>query len=196
MKYTKSSDEIKLEKIKILFQFAIMLIASIVLGVCLARVISIDLRSTATANILRHFSPQGTKGVGDFLEYLRYSAFDVIVVVLLVIFSFSFINYIISDIVIVMYGAKLGIASSLLLAIPEVRAFDRFVFFTFKPLLLILIVLFSYKMALFSLEIRRFSNNGRLVADRRKTLSMLLASLAFIGLILIINGLYCLCLYI
>ncbi len=198
LKAKSVNEGIRLEKIKILFQFLIMLVASVVLGVCLSRLFSDELRARAFSDIIRHFSAQAANSSASslFFKYLSFSLFDIISILSLVIFSFSFINYVVSDIIIVIYGTRLGIGASLALALQDIQVFEKIIFFSFRSLIIILIIIFCYKMALYSLELRRFSSNGRFAADKRKTISIIAFALAFLGLILIINGLYCICLYI
>ena len=64
------------------------------------------------------------------------------------------------------------------------------------PLLPILMLVLAYKLAVYSMDIRRFSSSGRLMADKAKIVKMIFATVAVMGSILAVNGLYCLCLYI
>ena len=198
MKIQRSLDEIKTEKAKILLQFVIMLIASLMLGIFVSKLLSEETRQGAFSMMLEHFSSRADQGrLSDMLSsFLRYSAFDVISFIIIFVFSFSFINYIVSDIILVLYGAKLGLSSSLIISASGLKAFDTVLFFIFKPIVVILIALYCYKMALLALDIRRFSSKGRYLSNSKKTLAMLTVSLVFIGSILLINGLYCLFIYI
>jgi hypothetical protein len=174
-----------------------MLAASVFLGVCVSRLFSEQMKIQALNSILCHFSPQrsGEAFLGGFFNFLKFSAPDFFAALIALIFSFSFINYVISDMIIVIYGVKLGIGCALIAA-TGISGIDKLIYFAFRPLLVILIVLFLYRMALMSLSIRRFTQNGRFAPERRSTLTLLLSTLCFCGVIMIINGLYCLCLYI
>lgn len=198
LKIIRNISEASLEKIKIISQFVLMLAASVVLGVCISKAFSAQFMGAALSTILRHFSPHAENVIlkDAFVRYVLFTLPDIITAIILLIFSFSFINYIVSDVVIVVYGVRLGIAASLVSAMQEVGMFDRVMFFVLRSVIPLLVLVLSYKLASSAVDIRIFSSSGRLISDKTKIIQMFLTTLAFVGLVLLLKGLYCLCLYI
>ena len=196
LRQNRDTNNIRLERCKIAFQFTLMVVASIICGICISRMLSDTFISTATNKICQHFfTVKVPRAFFEyFVDYLKISAFDIALITLILIFSFSFINYVISDLILVFAGIRLGFFARLI-ATSGITFADKVAFYIFKPITMAMLFAFSLLMALHSLEIRRFSSNGRLIKNRKKLYSMLICSITFIGLILISNGLYCLCIY-
>jgi hypothetical protein len=197
LKQVRIPKAIRIERYKIAFQFFLMLTASIICGVCLTKILSEGLRSNAYEKIIRHFiSAKIPRTFFEyFVDYIKMSSMDILIILGIFIFSFSFINYVVTDILIVFIGMRFGFGAFLLSSTLNVSFTDKMAFYIFKIIIIVMMFVFSYMMAVYSLEIRRFSSNGRLINSKRKLGSMIICFVTFIGLILISNGLYCLCIY-
>ena len=104
------------EKQKIIFQFVLMTIASIIAGFCFAHLLNAEtLNNSLMANISCFFSDLASGTFSEiFSSYLMLGIIDCLWVCLGFIFTFSFINYIVSDIFLIFSGFKFGINSALI----------------------------------------------------------------------------------
>ena len=189
------------ERSKIIFQFVLMLIASILCGVFFVQILSDNYLDNALVNVSKHFNApfKGHTDIEGILSsYLSYCFFDICCIVLIYIFSFSFISYAVTDITIAFCGFRFGMGIALLwqLAFVRIGFFNCGVFVVLRLLMLVVLLIYSYKMAFYSLRIRISSTNGRAVIFTKGFFSTLLFSLSAVGVTLIIDGLYCLLIYI
>lgn len=189
------------ERCKIVFQFVLMLIASVLCGIFFTRLLSDEYLNSVLFDISKHFNAP-FRELGEpreiLMRYLSYCLSDLCCIVLVYLFSFSFINYAVTDMVIVFCGFKFGLSAALIWKITFVRIgfANCILFFALRGVLLVILLIYSYRMAIYSLHIRRFSSNGRAMIGARDFLNILLLSISVLGSILIINGLYCLLIYI
>ncbi len=189
------SKEIKKEKAKIVFQFALMLVSSVVCGVCLSRLLSEATFVKIGNKIQLYFSCffDGCNKWQDYMSsFLPLNFFDVLCVLILFIFSFSFLNYIVSDIIIILCGFSFGINLSVFCAFfSQIGISSSLLYLICKFLILILISSYAWIMALYSLHLRRFTGNGRAIINKRTLLLVSVLTLTVLGTILMINALYC-----
>lgn len=184
------------EKKKIVFQFALMLISAIIGGFCFSNLLSDSAVSDATLKMTEHFGVSLIKGadISDaFLGYVRFCLPDMICVLLLFVFSFSFVNYVVSDAVLVFLGVRYGINSAIIriASFSVIGVGNSLAYWLLRAATLALFMIFSCRMAFYSLTLRRFSANGRLMIDKRALLSQVLYALTVLGSVFMINGLYC-----
>lgn len=198
---TMRHNALEVEKTKIIFQFVLMLTASVLCGIFFTRLLSYEFLNSTLINVSRHFNAP-FRGCGSFDEilskYLEFCGCDIVCLTLLLLFSFSFINYIISDLVLIFSGFKFGMSIAVIwyFSFARIGFGNSFTFLILRSIALVVILIYSYRMALYSLDIRKFSDNGRVVLNKKHLLSILLFTVNILGLIFIINGLYCLLIYI
>ena len=191
----------QLERSKIIFQFVLMLIASILCGVFFVQILSDSYLDNVLVNVSKHFNApfKGHTDIDGVLSsYLAYSFSDICCIVIIYIFSFSFISYIVTDITIAFCGFRFGVGIALLwrLAFVRIGFFNCGVFVVLRLLMLVILLIYSYKMAFYSLRIRISSTNGRAAIATKGFFSTLIFSASVSGAMLIIDGLYCLLIYI
>ncbi len=196
------SKELELEKRKIVFQFALMLVASVVGGICFSKLLGENIILSLTERISLHFSEQLPK-IGAlaqlFTTLIRITLPDFICIGILFACSFSFVNYIISDAVLVFAGFRFGLNAALikLAGISVIGVGNSLSFWLLRGVMLPILLIFSCKMAFYSLKLRRSSSaNGRIVFDKRATLSMLFLTFTTAIAAFAINLLYCIFIYI
>ena len=149
LKQNRDTNNIKLERYKITFQFALMVIASIICGICISRMLSDMFVSAANDKICQHFfTVKMPRALFEyFVDYLKMSAFDIALITLILIFSFSFINYVISDLILVFAGIRLGFCASLI-ATSGITFADKVAFYIFKPITMAMLLVFSLQVFL------------------------------------------------
>lgn len=193
----EASRDIKTEKAKILFQFILMLIASVVCGIFFSQLLSENVLFEINKKIQLYFSSffYNCYYAEDYLDnFLYLSSFDLISAFILFIFSFSFLNYIVSDIIIISHGFCFGMNLSIfkMISFSQIGTSRSLLYFVSRFILLLLLSFCAYTMALYSLRLRLFTNNGRAIINKKLFLKMFLFTLTMLGTILMINGLYCL----
>ena len=185
MRFTsfRNKSQIRLEKQKIVFQFTLVLVAAFVAGVLFVRLISENALSAISERISKHFLSEATASF-----FIKNCAVDVVCVFVLYLFSFSFINYVISDIILAFVGFRFGIFSRLCVLSDTGNA----IFIFFKLLLLLLIFVYSCKIAMDSLKLKKILPNGRVSVESQTFTQITVLTVIAVVLVFIINGLYCL----
>lgn len=191
--------ETELEKNKIIFQFALMLIASVIGGICFSNLLSEVALEKAALRIISHFGVSSDNGFSRLVwQYLGVCLPDIICALVLFLFSFSFVNYVVSDAVLVFLGFRYGVNSAIIkiTSFSVVGVGNSLSYWLLRAAVLTVFMIFSCRMAFYSLSLRKFSQNGRLVLDRKALLSQMIYTLTVIGLLLMINGLYCIFIFV
>ena len=186
-----------IEKAKIVFQFAVMLIASVIGGMCFSNMLTESAIQRFTAKLYISFNAM-SNDVSFLNIFTEVALIDVICVALLFVFSFSFINYIVSDMVIIFLGFRFGMNAAIikLSGFSQIGACNSLSFWIFKGIILFGIMLYACIAAFKALELRRFGANRRPRINNRSLLHIILFTLVAIVFILAVNGLYCLFVYI
>lgn len=178
------------ENKKILFQFILMLVAALIGGICFIKAVEPHLPPVALNKILANFSnsPLNYVTFGGFIQAVFKAALPYFISTLLVfIFSFSYVCYIISDIILALNGFAAGVSMALLcVSAPQIKMFSATVFIISIILPLIVLFCFTYYSALFSLNIRVRSSNGRMILPPAKLLKFILKTLTALGTYIII----------
>lgn len=190
----KSAD---IEKAKIVFQFAVMLVASVIGGMCFSNMLSSTAIQRFTAKLYISFN--ATSADVSFIDiFTKVAIVDVICVALLFVFSFSFINYIVSDMVIVFLGFRYGMSSAIikLSDFSQIGLGNSLLFWIFKGLILFSIMFYASVAAFKALELRRFGANRRPKINNKSLLHIILFTALAMVFTLAVNGLYCLFVYI
>lgn len=186
-----------IEKAKIVFQFAVMMVASVIGGMCFSNLLSASAIQRFTAKL--YISLNATSADVSFLDiFIKVALVDIICVAILFVFSFSFINYIVSDIVIVFLGFRFGMNAAIikLSGFSQIGVADSLWFWIFKGVILFGIMLYACVAAFKALELRRFGANRRPRINTKALLHIVLSSVVAIAFTLAFNGLYCLLVYI
>ena len=189
------------EKIKILFQFSLMLCISFVGGIMFSNLFSEHLYNNALHKITAHFNYSYSILSNDLnivFSYLKFCIWDILCVFIIFAFSFSFVNYVISDLILVANGFKLGISLSVIWKLTFVRIgfINCLLYVAYNLVLLPLLLIYTYKMAVNSISLKKVSNVGRIIVNRSVFIKMMISSLSFLGLVFIIDGIYFLLIYI
>lgn len=187
------------EACKILFQFVLMLIASFFGGIFFVREFGINFSYKIWDKALLHFSHSHASGATPthiINDVLSSSLIYVISLLLIFIFSFSFINYLVTDILLATNGFCAGLCITLVyicrkqIGIPSFLAFTLFVFAS-----LITVFFFALRMAIYSLELKLDTANGRMRLEPRLIARIALTLLSTLGTLVLLGFLHCLILF-
>ena len=190
-----------IEQIKILFQFLVTLLFAFISGALLCGACSDAFISSSQTVITTHFNSLffGAIRLHDvFSTIITYSLPYIFVMIAIAVLSFSVFNYLVSDIVLLICGVKVGFSITLLLnniffgqSIQGVSVLSFLMFSMFRILILVLVVCFAYRASLFSRNISFRNNNGRYYLEPLKILSFAVITAAHIGALVFTNGVYC-----
>lgn len=163
---------IRLERFKIGFQYTLTLVASLILGYLLPRFLGSELESWQIDALTRHFAlpfaslstlPQM---LGVILSFAAPSLFCLVIIFL---FSFSSLNCLMNNGVLIYSGMRTGYTFSVLVSLLgdgvsatyQPGAFRFAVFIAFKILLLLLMLRYAFRSSDYSYHLRRYSASGR-----------------------------------
>ncbi len=194
-RYSKNSTEA--EKAKIVFQFAVMLILSVVGGICFSNMLTPTAIQRFTAKLYISFNASSSDV--SFLDiFSKIALVDVACVLLLFVFSFSFINYVVSDITILFCGFRFGVNSAVikLAGFEQLGIGNSLVFWILKGLLLLFVLLYACLAAFKSLELRKAGVSRRTTINNKSLFRIVLYTISAIIITLLIDGLYCLLIYV
>ena len=188
------------ERIKILFQYGVMLLGGFFIGTVLPSFLSQATQMNLADTIAQHFALPFSHCQGwlNRISLVSYdSAMDWTLVGISFLFSFSVLNYLISDILLTYMGFRFGICISMLCRLVGserngfvFRPSHLLSFLFFKLLILICLFLYSYRLTAYSYEIKQTFKNGR-ASIRLEYLIPLLGSTLLCGiLIFLIHALY------
>ncbi len=195
-----SSRNTELEKTKILFQFILMLVASVIGGICFSGLLGEQAIFDLTQCLSAHFNTKVTDADISFLlvKVIRTSLIDLCGISVIFVFSFSFINYMITDLLLVFFGFKFGLNASVIAVSGPVSMGigNSLSYWLIKCGVLVIILICACKMAVRSLDMKRHSSdNGRLFFYKSTTFMLFIDTLVAIGAVLICNTLYCIFIY-
>lgn len=198
-------DPQKLERIKILFQFVLMLICSIIIGLMLVNSLSETFYQNSMLGISAHFETVfiNCKTFYDYIKAILLCALsDILSLLIIFVVSFSAFNYAVSDILLVYNGLRIGFSVSFLSAFISNSLFAynigrlRFVVFVFfKAVILLLILDYAYRAAVYSRKLKLTTPSGRPNIKIKVLLPFTVYTLTYIGSVIIINGVYCWLIY-
>ena len=170
---SKSSAD-TIEKKKILFQFILMLATAFIGGICFIKAIGADLPINIQDKVFVNFSSISLCGfeLSCFIYNLLLLCMPYIVSAIVILaFSFSYISYVVSDIILVLNGFCAGISTALVVNLMiNTNFFMAINFVVSTAIALIILFQFAYDAALFSLDIRINSPNGRMILSPQKLL--------------------------
>lgn len=190
----------RIERVKILFQYFLMLFCAFVLGALIKNFLSENYIISLHEIICGHFNSDlfsYSKSAEMLIQVIKYSLSDIISVSLIFVSSFAVFNYISSDLVLIYNGIKYGFSAFFLISemftdtqIAGISFFDVFSFILFKLSILAVLLTYSYYSAIYSSAFKRQAPNGRSVIIWKPLASYLVATLSCIGAFLMLNALY------
>ena len=160
------------EQIKIIFQYSLMLVASVIAGGLLPRFLGDRAWQSALHAVTVHFDLSFSLPIAakEFF-YTVYTFFlpTLICVGIVGIFSFSSLNCLITDGVFVYLGMRTGCTISVLCTLFRRNMleslhfgfFKLFIFLLFKLLLLAFFMLYAVQMSKYAYRLRVYSKEGR-----------------------------------
>lgn len=180
------------EKSRIVLQFFLTLITFIFIGVLYCVYFDSTLESVCHQKTLAHFYLP--LKVGDiFNGLLLLSRFDSICLAVILVFSFSFLNYIATDIILIIYALKLGIVIALVISMNGIiGALPSALFIILEITVLLTAFIYACKMAIASLEIKKCALSGRLKLNKKVVFEVIYNTVTAQGTVLFINFLHCL----
>ena len=198
----RSVRSIELEKRKIIFQFTLMLIGSLICALLFTELLGEGAINSSTERIVRHFSVNSEQALTlrtFSLMLLRTFCVEIFGIIITFVFSFSYINYLVSDVILIFLGFRYGLNAALvkLATFRAVGIANSLSFWVIGALQSALILYFSYRMGVYSIGMRKFSSeSARTVLDIRVVLSSVLLTLTSLLATLGLGALYCLILYV
>lgn len=179
---SKQKNQKDIEKEKIIFQFTLITTASFIAGILFINMLSDNYIATVVSGILKHFSQNVTlKTFGK--QLIDQVLPDIICVALLYIFSFSFINYFATDIILAFLGMRVGIYVCLCV-IARIGVLPVIL----KLLITILILIYACQTAIYSLSLKKILPNGRVSINIKAFLIITLLTVSMICLALVLSA--------
>ena len=196
----------RMERVKIIFQFALMTACSFVIGILLIRMLPQSFYSDSVLKVSTHFETLFIN-CGSFYDYIRcilkYSLSDIICIAALFCVSFAAFNYVASDVVLIYNGIRTGSAVSFLWAFIssaelayKLGVLRYVVFVVFKSILLLLVFDYSCRAAIHSRKLKSLSPAGRPNVKPRALFPFIVNTLTYVGSVIILNGIYCFLIYV
>lgn len=196
--YSVSHEQIT-EKRKIIFQFILMSLTSVIAGFCFAHLLNEDTFNGIIKTTISDFylNSKSTSFSELLQSYFKFCLPDILCIIIGLIFTFSFINYIISDIALIFLGFKFGINSALIkmAGFNQLGILSSLSYWLLKGCSLLIFTVYFCKLAFCSLEMKRFSRNGRVILNKKATLLSIVLTLSILGLTFIVNGIYFIFIY-
>ena len=179
-----------------------MILGSLICALCFSRLLGEDAVSSSAERIVRHFRSDFSRehffnGFGRML--FRTCCVEIFCIIITFVFSFSYINYLVSDIVLIFVGFRYGLGTALikLATLRAVGVGNALTFCLIGALEGALLLYYSYKMGVYSIGMRRFSSEtARTVLNSRTVVSTVLLTLTSLLAALALGALYCLILYV
>ena len=179
-----------IERKKIFFQFLLMLIAALVGGICFVKCFEQDISYDIRSKIINSFSEVSFTDLEttSFLRNVFFSCLPYFCSTLIIfLFSFSYVSYVLSDIILALNGFFTGILITLVALCLTPKYFISAAVFIICTITSLLILLyFAYTCALISLGIRLRSSNGRMIFSHKKLLYATVKTFATLGTFIIL----------
>ncbi len=199
--FSKKRELIRIERLKIVFQFLLMTVFSFVVGCLIASSLSADFYESSVVGVSSHFEKLfiNCATVYDHAKcVLIYSFGDVLCIAMIFLVSFSAFNYIATDLVLIYCGIRCGLSICFLSAfiggadyLYSIGIIRYIVFVFFKTAIMLLLLCYAYTAAVSSSALRRTVPNGRIVISPQAAAKFLLYTLACMGSVLMLSGLSC-----
>lgn len=205
--FRKNANEpvVRIERVKIIFQFAMTILCSFIMGLLLIKMLPAQFYSNSVLKVSTHFEMVfiNCQSIYDYIRcILKYSLSDILCIITLFLVSFFTFNYVASDIVLIYNGIKLGSTVSFLWGFIadttlayNLGVLRYLVFAVFKLVLIVLIFNYSCRSAIYSHKLKAVSGTGRPNVKARALIPFIVNTLTYVGSIIIINGIYCFLIY-
>lgn len=200
-----NGNSLKLENIKILFQFLLMLICSLTIGGVLIKSLPETFYQSLIVRVSAHFETVfiNCDGIYDHIKtILLYALSDILSVAIIFVVSFSAFNYVLSDFLLVYNGIRTGASVCFLymfisnpVFVYNIGLLRYIVFLFFKAVILILIFDYAYRAAVYSRKLKITTPSGRPNIKIKVFFPFVMYTLTYIGSLIIINGAYCWLIY-
>lgn len=191
----------RIERTKIAFQFILMSVCSVLIGFLLVGVLSENIYSDNVFRVSDHFKKMfiGCESFGDYFScILSFALSDIICILIIFAVSFALFNYVVSDFVLIYSGFRFGFITSFLSSFVSNTEYaysigwiKYLVFIFFKSAVFILLWDYSYRSAVYSANLKETSSIGRPNLKIKVVVPFLVNTLARIGAVIILDGLYC-----
>ncbi len=186
---------------KILFCYSLVLFFALAIGICIFNILGQATKDLIKNSLLLHFEailPSNNKI--EFLWYrtLRLDLCEFICIISVILFSFSFINRLVSYSVILFIGIRFGLFAYAIwdLGILEIGLGNSLCFWLLKGIMLIIIFKYICKISYLSLNSRHYSpQSGRVLMKKNTLLSMLTQTVYTVASLMVLGGIYCLFIY-
>ena len=180
-----------IERKKIFFQFALMLIAALIGGICFIKAFEASISHDVRSKIISGFSGASSNDFelmrfvrGIITSCLPYFAS----VFLIFVFSFSYVSYVISDILLALNGFFTGALITLVaLCLSPIYFLPAAIFIICTITSLLVLLYFAHTCALLSLGIRLRASNGRMIFSHKKLLYATIKTIATLGTFIILT---------
>lgn len=197
-RFSKNADPQRTERFKILFQYLLVLIGSVIAGALFTFFFTENLLTQLGSNIQTHFQTifENCNSIPQAIRLVvRYAFPELICVLLSFLFTFSMLNYLISDLILVYEGFTSGCSVFLLFRLNTGMLWEEILFGITRFGILVCFSVALYRMALYSSQLKRFTETGRPMIHPRTVLRLILCTAIFGTLILLFDLLYCLLIY-
>ena len=190
------------ERFKIGFQYALVLVSSVIVGWLFGNSSDTPVAQEQLARILGHFFPSDTSlpSFGPMLSSaLSLSSSALICASLVFLFSFSVLNGLINNGIVLYLGVRTGYSSAVLFwatTHTDQIGYGRcLLFFVLKGSLLILMLIYAYRASEYSCYFRIYSTSGRALLPTKTVLSLCVHTLWVSSLVIGLHALYVWLLY-
>lgn len=174
-----------IERKKIIFQFFLVSIFSFVGGILFVNLVSDEFLSLIALNVQLGYNAN----IGsDFFDLvLRNSLDDIAIIITLYVFSFSFINYLVSDLALSFLGFKTGLCVHTYF-LSDISYFKLFALLSIKMALLTVVLLFACALGVKTLRLIKYRINTRVRLDRKCFASITILTVSTAGAIIVLNA--------
>lgn len=187
------------ERRKIVLQFSIMLVASLIAGICFVITFGISFSDSIWNNVITHFTRTNASEYGIFsltVLALRLCMPYLLSALFMMLFCFSFINYALYDILIAANGFCIGACLMIVYVLRHCVGIFTFIGYCIISLASLLLLLFlALRASELSLKMKISSSNGRLIFRARPLMQMLLTLCTTLGAFMLLGFLHCLLLF-
>lgn len=188
------------ERIKILFQYTVMLAGSVVMGMAVPSFLGDTALASIANTVTQHFDNPFSlcQTLSERIRLIAYySLTDWILIAISFLFAFSILNYLISDVVLAYAGFRFGFSVSILyhmLRAPLqeflIRVSHLVAFAVFKTLILICLFVYSCLLTVHSYRLKQSANHGRASIHMDLLLPLIACTLTASALIFLIHTAY------
>ena len=191
------------EKIKIVFQFVSVLVFSFICGVYFLKALDQETLNALFSVVCKHFaSPFGGNMIFSqkLQRYLVLCWSDILSSLILFAFSFSYISYFVSNLVVVYQGISLGISTVLLcnIGVEYISFIHILSYLICRIVILLVLMLHACNMAHYFCKLRHInsSSKARIKLNSKELLLAFSQTISTIGAVFIIKAFYSIAIYI